>query len=92
MATLTRVLPRAAAARARLDTARDGLVVEAPDGPGAFRLERGPFTHYRRTVVAAGDEVRETVEYRLAPAVLPPISWLYRAGLRRHRGPGWRPW
>jgi MFS family permease len=92
VATLTRTLPRAAAEQARLDVPRDGLVVEASDGAGAFRLERGPFAEYRRTLEDDGDEVRETVEYRLAPAVVPPISWLYRAGLRRHRGPRWRPW
>jgi len=90
--TLTRTLTHAAAERAHLDVPRDDVVVDAPDGDGAFRLVRGPFAHYRRRLRTDGGVVTETIEYRLAPAVLPPFNLLYRSGLRRPGRPGRRPW
>lgn len=91
MPRLTRTLsPGPAADRAALP--RDDVVVEAPDGPGRFRLDRGPFTAYQRTITTDADgTVHEELTYALPPFVLPPFSWLYRMALRRPGAPGTRP-
>ena len=76
----------------RLWAARHDVVEEEAAGHGHFTLQKGPFTHYERTVEA--DEtgaVTERVDYRLAPLVLPPFSWLYRGALKRRPRHGDRP-
>ncbi|MDQ6616167.1 MAG: MFS transporter [Actinomycetota bacterium] len=81
---------------------RDGLVLEAPAGDGAFTQQEGPFRHYRRTVTARptpgepGVRVTQTVEFHLGlpyfSALLGlPLRWaLGRLRPERHR-PWWAP-
>jgi MFS family permease len=44
----------------------DALLLEAADGPDAFRCVEGPFTDYRRTLEVGDDEITERFEYRTA--------------------------
>lgn len=91
MPLLTRTLPPGPAAD-RAATPRDDVVVEAPDGPGHFLLDRGPFTAYERSLTTDADgTVHEVIAYELPPFVLPPFNLLYRMALRRPPAPGTRP-
>jgi MFS family permease len=90
MPRLTHTLTGVAAERAA--SPRDDLVVEAMTAPGRFVAERGPFTSYDRTATTEADgTVLEVVEYRLAPLVPPPFTWLYRRALRERGRPSTRP-
>lgn len=90
MPTLTRTC--AAAEGEALWSPRHDVVEESVAGPGRFDARHGPFARYERTVEAddAGT-VTERIDYRLAPLVLPPFSWLYRGALKRRPRHGARP-
>lgn len=94
--TITTSWSAQGAATAGLDRPRDDVVAERPadaGGPGhRFTLAAGPFLHYERRVLPAADgTVREEIEHRLPPLVVPPFTWLYRAALRRRPRHGGRP-
>ena len=92
MPRLTRTVTAEVALTQRVGDPRADVVTERAAGPGRFTAARGPFVHYERTLVEAPDgSVTEAIEYRLAPLVLPPFSWLYRRALRRRPGHGGRP-
>ena len=90
---VTRRWPDDPAHRSLLEHPRDDLLLEQPE-PGARRtlLHRtgpvararvhageGPFTAYRRTVVADGDELVESTEYGVT---IPWFGWLFRWPVR----------
>jgi MFS family permease len=73
---------------ARLRLTRDDVVLERPDGPDHFLLAEGPFRTYERTLEARSSgsgryEVRERIDFRLAPAVWPVFAPAYRHALKR---------
>ncbi len=77
-----------------LQRPRDDLVLEEPDGDGAFAQAAGPFLGYRRTLeeIASptGARWRETTSYRWS---LPWFAWVFALPLRwalarRGRAPG----
>lgn len=94
--TLSRTWTREEAAAAKLDRPRDDVLTEQP-APSAgidhrFTLAAGPFLRYERRLHTGGDgSVREEIEHRLPPLVVPPFTWLYRAALRRRPRHGGRP-
>lgn len=93
--TTTRTWGAAEAQAAHLERPRDDVVVEqvVGGGPGhRFALAAGPFLHYERRLLPQPDgTIREEIDHRLPPLVVPPFTWLYRAALRNRPRHGDRP-
>jgi MFS family permease len=95
-------------AAARLDTPRDDVVRERPDGPGRYVLDHGPFAAYERKVTLGpprdgdghgdGDDggpvtVTQHFSWRLAPGAWPlAVNPLMARALRAPRPDGRLPW
>ena len=99
MAQLTNTTVIDRAALEQLREPRRDILIERPDGPDAWTIERGPFRQYRRelSAVALGDdrfEVTEHYRYKLALPVWWPYLWLlFRRALRSNdRRPRRRWW
>src|SRR6476646_9762744 len=65
--------------RAGLLAPRHDIVEEAVAADGSFGCAEGPFRHYRRTVLDAGDHLEEVTTYQLA---IPWFAWLFALPIR----------
>ncbi len=76
----------------RVRRPRADVLDEVEVAPGRFEQARGPFVHYERHLADNGDgTLTETTEHRLAPMVVPPVSWLVHATIRRPAARAGRP-
>ena len=90
---VTRRWPDDPAHRSLVEHPRDDVLLEQPEpgvartrrhlirprGGAAFTQAQGPFTAYRRTVVADGDELVESTEFGVT---IPWFGWLFRWPVR----------